>query len=98
MISKIVIFSIVTLLITHWSGCIQFFIPVMLNWPEDSWISLQNLQVSERYIDVCTASIACYEIQQGKAMWYKCRPPVCDLFASEFAKWVEPVFNGGCMS
>ncbi|XP_067951844.1 potassium/sodium hyperpolarization-activated cyclic nucleotide-gated channel 1-like [Watersipora subatra] len=36
----------VMVLMGHWSGCIQFFVPVIQGLPEDSWIVLNGLQTA----------------------------------------------------
>jgi hyperpolarization activated cyclic nucleotide-gated potassium channel 2 len=33
------------LLLGHWSGCFQFLIPMLQDFPANSWISINNLQV-----------------------------------------------------
>ena len=37
----------VMVLMGHWSGCIQFFVPVIQGLPQDSWIVLNNLEVCD---------------------------------------------------
>ena len=32
-------------LLAHWSGCIQFLIPMLNGFPKDSWVSINELQV-----------------------------------------------------
>ncbi len=34
------------LLIGHWNGCLQFLVPMLQDYPEDSWVSIDNLTVS----------------------------------------------------
>ena len=33
------------LLMAHWNGCVQFLVPVIQDFPADSWISINHLQV-----------------------------------------------------
>jgi len=33
------------LLLGHWNGCLQFLIPMLQDFPTDSWVSLEDLQV-----------------------------------------------------
>lgn len=42
------IFNLICLmmLIGHWNGCLQFMVPMLLNFPEDSWVAIDNLTVS----------------------------------------------------
>ena len=35
----------IMVLMGHWSGCIQFFVPVIQGLPEDSWIVIDQIQV-----------------------------------------------------
>ena len=32
-------------LVAHWSGCIQFLVPMLNGFPDDSWVSINELQV-----------------------------------------------------
>ena len=34
------------LLIVHWSGCLQFLVPMLQGFPPDSWVTIEELQVS----------------------------------------------------
>ena len=33
------------MLIGHWSGCLQFLVPLLQSFPEDSWVAINELQV-----------------------------------------------------
>jgi len=33
------------LLLGHWNGCLQFLVPMLQDFPTDSWVSLEDLQV-----------------------------------------------------
>ena len=33
-------------LVGHWSGCLQFLIPMLNGFPSDCWIAINELQVS----------------------------------------------------
>lgn len=33
------------LLIGHWSGCLQFLVPMLQNFPSDSWVTINELKV-----------------------------------------------------
>ena len=33
-------------LLAHWSGCIQFLVPMMNGFPKDSWVAINELQVA----------------------------------------------------
>ncbi|CAG5099682.1 Oidioi.mRNA.OKI2018_I69.XSR.g16633.t1.cds [Oikopleura dioica] len=37
------------LLIGHWNGCLQFLVPMLQDYPEDSWVSIDNLTNAEWY-------------------------------------------------
>lgn len=39
------------LLIGHWSGCLQFLVPMLQGFPSNSWVSINELQVGEFNID-----------------------------------------------
>lgn len=34
------------LLIGHWSGCLQFLVPMLQGFPSNSWVAINELQVS----------------------------------------------------
>ena len=34
------------LLVGHWSGCLQFLVPMLQGFPTDCWVSINDLQVS----------------------------------------------------
>ena len=34
------------LLLAHWSGCLQYMVPYLQGFPEDSWVAINHLQVS----------------------------------------------------
>lgn len=35
------------LLIGHWSGCLQFLVPMLQGFPSNSWVAINELQVRE---------------------------------------------------
>lgn len=37
------------LLIGHWSGCLQFLVPMLQGFPSNSWVAINELQVSWRF-------------------------------------------------
>jgi len=41
------IFNLVCLmlLIAHWNGCLQWLVPMLQDFPPDSWAALEELQV-----------------------------------------------------
>lgn len=41
------------LLIGHWSGCLQFLIPMMQGFPINSWVSINELQVKHLIYLTC---------------------------------------------
>jgi len=36
------------LLIGHWSGCLQFLVPMLQGFPSNSWVAINELQVSDQ--------------------------------------------------
>jgi len=34
------------LLLGHWNGCLQFLVPMLQDFPPDTWVAINNLQVS----------------------------------------------------
>ena len=42
---KIVKLISLMLLIGHWSGCLMFLVAMMQDFPADSWVSINELQV-----------------------------------------------------
>lgn len=46
------------LLIGHWSGCLQFLVPMLQGFPSNSWVAINELQVWGRKVcTLCTAYI-----------------------------------------
>ena len=41
------IFNLISmmLLIGHWSGCLQFLVPMLQGFPSNSWVAINELQV-----------------------------------------------------
>lgn len=39
------------LLIGHWSGCLQFLVPMLQGFPSNSWVAINELQVSSERSD-----------------------------------------------
>lgn len=37
------------LLIGHWSGCLQFLVPMLQGFPPNSWVAINELQVSSYF-------------------------------------------------
>ena len=53
---------LVMFLIAHWSGCIQFLVPYLEDFPHNSWVTINRLQVC-RYVmcvllNVCAISLS----------------------------------------
>lgn len=34
------------LLLSHWNGCVQFLIPYLLEFPDNSWVVINGLKVA----------------------------------------------------
>jgi len=43
---RIVNLVLLILLLGHWNGCLQWLVPMLQEFPRDSWIALEDLQVS----------------------------------------------------
>jgi len=35
----------IMLLIGHWNGCLQFLVPMLLDFPSNTWVAINELQV-----------------------------------------------------
>ena len=46
MVMRILNLVCLIILIAHWNGCLQFLVPMLQSFPKDSWVCLNNLQVS----------------------------------------------------
>jgi hypothetical protein len=42
------------LLLAHWNACLQFLIPVLKEFPPDSWVALEEIQVCRKRSEVYT--------------------------------------------
>ena len=40
----------IMLLIGHWSGCLQFLVPMLQGFPSNSWVAINELQVMQSLI------------------------------------------------
>lgn len=40
------------LLIGHWSGCLQFLVPMLQGFPSNSWVAINELQVCITYLQL----------------------------------------------
>lgn len=54
------------LLIGHWSGCLQFLVPMLQGFPSNSWVAINELQVMKS-LDMCHPHGA----QFGHILWHK---------------------------
>lgn len=43
------------LLLCHWDGCLQFLVPMLQDFPDDCWVSLNRMVVSACSSCVLTA-------------------------------------------
>ena len=34
------------MLVAHWNGCMQYLVPVLDDFPDDSWVVIHGLRVS----------------------------------------------------
>lgn len=41
------VFNLISLmlLLGHWNGCLQFLVPMLQDFPDDSWVSINEIQV-----------------------------------------------------
>ncbi|XP_072028417.1 LOW QUALITY PROTEIN: potassium/sodium hyperpolarization-activated cyclic nucleotide-gated channel 2-like [Amphiura filiformis] len=46
---RIVNLVLVALVLSHWNGCIQFLIPFMQDFPNDSWVVINGLQNADKW-------------------------------------------------
>ena len=45
-VARIVNFILAVLLLAHWNACVQFLVPYIQNFPVDSWVSINHLEVT----------------------------------------------------
>lgn len=41
------------LLLCHWDGCLQFLVPMLQDFPDDCWVSINHMVVSLLSSSVC---------------------------------------------
>lgn len=46
----------IMLLIGHWSGCLQFLVPMLQGFPSNSWVAINELQV---ILNLCFSFLLC---------------------------------------
>ena len=39
--------TLLLLFICHFNGCLQWMVPMFFNFPEDTWVTLRDMNVSE---------------------------------------------------
>ncbi len=49
MVMRILNLVCLIILLAHWNGCLQFLVPMLQSFPKDSWVCLNNLQVSRLF-------------------------------------------------
>ena len=45
------------LLIGHWSGCLQFLVPMLQGFPSNSWVAINELQVIATFYYIFSLSL-----------------------------------------
>lgn len=64
------------LLIGHWSGCLQFLVPMLQGFPSNSWVAINELQVSRRASIFIPEDLHCFLISFRKPIgWNSTRGP-----------------------
>lgn len=64
------------LLIGHWSGCLQFLVPMLQGFPSNSWVAINELQVSRRASIFIPEDLHCFLISYRKPIgWNSTRGP-----------------------
>ena len=48
MVMRILNLVCLIILLAHWNGCLQFLVPMLQSFPKESWVCLNNLQVSQK--------------------------------------------------
>ena len=61
-VAQVLSLVFVILVLGHWNGCLQWFVPMLQQYPGDSWAALENLIVSSliarksrKLLDACVA-------------------------------------------
>lgn len=60
------------LLVGHWSGCLQFLVPMLQGFPPDSWVSINELKVRHVILnlyDCCFSSSTWRAFLCGSSTW-----------------------------
>lgn len=55
------IFNLVSLmlLISHWNGCLQWFVPMLQDFPANSWVALEELLVGFKKTSMLFSLLIC---------------------------------------
>lgn len=89
------------LLVAHWNGCMQFLVPVLHDFPDDSWVVLHDLRVCwvafYRYIPYFHNCLESWMILLLDTLWcqhvkYYQNEPNRHLFFSQYKPWTEQYF------
>ena len=54
-------------LVAHWSGCIQFLVPMLNGFPSDSWVAINELQVAD--VQILTNVLFIQSLVFGHLWW-----------------------------
>lgn len=60
------------LLIGHWSGCLQFLVPMLQGFPSNSWVAINELQVAvKQYVNISNKKfiVDCVFYYSQQAFW-----------------------------
>lgn len=79
------------LLIGHWSGCLQFLVPMLQGFPSNSWVAINELQVSnvtsstkfEILARLKSNRVTSFFIPirfHGTSLWHMCTRPVFSFY------------------
>ena len=68
-------------LLAHWSGCIQFLVPMLNGFPKDSWVAINELQVVK--------NTNCGGISVGVILTMQLNLWICIVEESQSVEWVE---------
>jgi hypothetical protein len=67
----------IMLLIGHWSGCLQFLVPMLQGFPANSWVAINELQVCDFAISKNLTFFLFLFFSPSLSLSENCASPVC---------------------
>ena len=62
MVLRVMNLVLLILLLGHWNACLQFFVPMLRDFPERSWVAIEEIQVRLACLTCTSTDCECYGV------------------------------------